>query len=541
MQLGRYEILQRLAIGPVAEVLLARATGLEGFSHHVVVKQLRPELAADERFRRAFLAEARIGASLHHQNIVQVHDIDADAGAFFAMEYVHGEDLRKLLLKVREVDAQMPLDQVVAIGAAVAAGLHHAHEQVGPDRKPLGLVHRDVTPSNIMVGYDGSVKLADFGLAKPALDAIMTRSGAMHAKAPYMSPEQCTGARLDRRSDVFALGIVLYELATARRLFKGDNDYQTMAAIVEGEVAAPSAHRANLPPGFDDIVLRALAKQPGARFQTAYELRAELEALALELELRITSTGIADYMASLFGARAEPWEVDAPTTGFATIDSQGDFDERGPGLVAAPRGAEDRIAKQRGASENEATLIAGGENTGTVTDVDLDDEETRDGKLAHPPAAGGDDDDDDEQTGGDETTVTPPLFEPAELVRLPPPVPLTARAPRLASAGAHGPSLLGERPPLGDDDIDTTLPIPPSAQSTVPVPVPAPYVPPLASPQQPLQLMPAPQPQPPALRDARSHTARVIALVLAFAVPIAIGTASRSCGSAAGATSAHGR
>ncbi|HEY1548468.1 MAG TPA: serine/threonine-protein kinase, partial [Kofleriaceae bacterium] len=201
-QLGRYEILQQLATGPVADVLLARAKGLEGFTRHVVVKQIRPELASDERFVQAFLNEARIAASLHHQNIVQVYDIDEDHGRYyFAMEYVHGEDVRKLLLKVRELDTLVPIDQVVAIGAAAAAGLHHAHEQVDANRSPLGLVHRDVSPGNILIGYDGSVKLVDFGLAKPALSSAKTRTGSIAGKAPYMSPELCQGKPIDRRSD----------------------------------------------------------------------------------------------------------------------------------------------------------------------------------------------------------------------------------------------------------------------------------------------------------------------------------------------------
>jgi serine/threonine-protein kinase len=339
-QLGRYEILQHLATGPVADVLLARSKGLEGFTRHVVVKQIRPELATDERFVKAFLNEARIGASLHHQNIVQVYDIDEDRGAYyFTMEYVHGEDVRKLLLKVREDNALVPLDQVVTIGAAAAAGLHHAHEQTDSDRSPLGLVHRDVSPGNILIGFDGSVKLVDFGLAKPALSSIKTRTGSIAGKAPYMSPELCQGKPIDRRSDIFALGIVLYELATARRLFKGDNDYLTMASIVEGQVAPPSTIRPDIPRALDEIILRALAKKPEARFQTAVDLRAALEAFAMDAELRTTSKALADYMSRLFGPRTEPWLAGGTKPALA-IDSESDFDESSLGLVLAPRSVE---------------------------------------------------------------------------------------------------------------------------------------------------------------------------------------------------------
>ena len=333
-QLGRYEILQQLARGSVADVLLARATGQAGFARHVVIKRIRPEVALDARFVTAFLSEARIGAALNHQNIVQVFDVDREGGnVYFAMEYVHGEDARKLLLKTREQNVQLPIDHVCAIGAAAAAGLHHAHELHGPDRLPLGLVHRDVSPSNILIGYDGSVKLVDFGLAKAALRSAKTRTGSLSGKAPYMSPELCTGTPIDRRSDVFALGIVLFELATSRRLFKGDNDFLTMAAIVEGEIHPPSTFRPDLPPRLDAIIMRALARAPVDRFQTANDLRAELESFAIESELRISAKPLADYMAKIFGPRVEPWHTQSAPV---ALDSNVDFDDA-QGLVRPPR------------------------------------------------------------------------------------------------------------------------------------------------------------------------------------------------------------
>jgi serine/threonine-protein kinase len=332
-QLGRYEILQQLARGSIADVLLARATGQAGFARHVVIKRIRPELAVDARFVKAFLDEARIGASLNHQNIVQVFDVGQDGSVYFAMEYVHGEDARKLLIKVREMQAQVPIDQIVAIGMAVATGLHHAHELVGPDRRPIGLVHRDVSPPNILIGYDGSVKLVDFALAKAALRSATTRTGVISGKAPYMSPELCLGKPVDRRSDIFSLGIVLYELATARRLFKGDNDFLTMAAIVEGDVAPPSTYRPELPRRLDEIIMRALAKAPEARFQNAHDFQAALESLAIDMELRTSAKPLADYMTSVFGPRVEPWQTQSTPV---AIDSSVDFDDAPSGLVDAP-------------------------------------------------------------------------------------------------------------------------------------------------------------------------------------------------------------
>ena len=342
MQLGRYQILKQLATGDVADVLLARATGLEGFARHVVIKCIRPELATEQRLVESFLEEARIAAALHHQNVVQVHDIgEQDGRYFFAMEYVHGEEVRQLIAKMRERGEQVPLGHLIAIITATAAGLHHAHEQRNQAGEPLGLVHRDVCPANILLGYDGSVKLVDFGMAKAALRSQKTASGSLKGKASYMSPEQCMGKVVDRRTDTFALGIVLYELATSQRLFKAANEFLTMSAIVEGSVPPPSTYRPDLPPALDEIVLRSLAREPEARYQTAEDLRAALERFAIEHELRASNKALADYLTQLFGNRLEPWHADSEVR--AAADN---FDNTsGKGLVAAPEADGNLIAK----------------------------------------------------------------------------------------------------------------------------------------------------------------------------------------------------
>src|SRR5262245_4071589 len=266
----------------MAEVLLARATGIEGFTRHVVIKRIRPGQAKDAQFVQMFLNEARLAAQLHHANIVQVHDIGQEGNEyFFAMEYVHGEDLRRLLTHLARHKLKTPLEHVVTIIGATAVALHHAHEQLGPDRKPLGIVHRDVTPANILVGYDGNVKVVDFGIAKAVAQSTEdTQAGTLKGKASYMSPEQCTGGAVDRRSDVFALGIVLYELITTRRLFKAENDFLTMSAIVSGKIPPPRGHRPDLPKDLDAIIMKALAVNPDERYQTADQMRAALEAFA---------------------------------------------------------------------------------------------------------------------------------------------------------------------------------------------------------------------------------------------------------------------
>ncbi len=332
MQLGRYQILKELAAGSVTDVLLARANGLEGFARHVVIKRIRPETAREERFVAAFLEEARIAGSLHHHNIVQVHDVgEQDGSYFFAMEYVHGEDLRKLIARVQQRNQVVPVEHAIAIASSTAAGLHHAHEQKSGTGERLGLVHRDVSPSNILIGYDGSVKLVDFGMAKAVARSATTASGALKTKASYMSPEQCVGKPVDRRTDVFALGVVLFELVTGQRLFKGKNEFLTMAAIVDGEIPRPSTLRREVPPALDEIIMRSLQKDPDVRYQTAEAFRESLEAFAIAQELRISNKALADYLVSQFGVRTEPWEHGAIDEPLADLDGT-----QVKGVVPAP-------------------------------------------------------------------------------------------------------------------------------------------------------------------------------------------------------------
>jgi serine/threonine protein kinase len=336
--LGRYELVKHLASGGMAEVMLARVTGIEGFERHVVLKRIRDAQARDARFVQMFLDEARLAASLHHTNIAQVHDIGQEAGEyFFAMEYVHGEDLRKLLMHLAERDAKLPFEHIITIITASAAALHHAHEHRSPDRKLLGIVHRDVSPANILVGYDGNVKVVDFGIAKATQRTTETQSGVMKGKVAYMSPEQCVGQVVDRRSDIFCLGIVLYELVTVRRLFKGDNDFLTMSSITRGVIPPPSGIRPDLAPELEAIILKALAAKPEDRYQTANEMRVALEQYATKAGLPTSTTALADFMHAQFGERPVPWLAD--DEGDSVVLTY-DFDGSASGVVPAPTGFE---------------------------------------------------------------------------------------------------------------------------------------------------------------------------------------------------------
>jgi Protein kinase domain len=339
-KLGRYEIVKRLATGGTSELLLARAGGSGGAERHVVIKQLREGPAKDPAFVRTFVAEARLAGKLRHQNICYVQDVGDDNGKHYVvMEYVHGEDLRTILARLHGRGQTMPVPQLVTIGTSVAAALHHAHDHMGADHKSRGLVHGDVTPTNILVGYDGIVKVVDFGIARAAIEAFELEAGGLKGKVPYMAPEQCTGQGVDRRSDVFALGIVLYELATGRRLFKGESDFVTMATIVGGTVPRPSQHRKDLPDELESILLKALARSPADRYQTAADLRMALDVFAAKARPTGPAPTLADYMTQLFVKRQEPW-LDRTERTVAALD----FDGAVTGLAQAPAEAVEMFA-----------------------------------------------------------------------------------------------------------------------------------------------------------------------------------------------------
>jgi len=301
----------------MAQIYLARQSGLGSFERHVVLKTILRERASDQRFVTMFLDEAKLAATLNHQNIAQVYEVDQADGAYFmAMEYVHGENARAILETTLRRGWTIPLELAVMIVSGAAAGLHHAHERKGKQGQPLNIVHRDVSPANIMVGYDGSVKVLDFGIAKAEERATKTVGGTIKGKYGYMSPEQCKGKPIDRRSDIFALGICLYELTTLRRAFKGNDDFETMKRIVAGDVILPSVAVAGYPRELEAIILTAMANDPNARFQTAQEMIEALDAFAVRAKLTGSNTAMGRFMTQLFGSKKEPW-IDQP--GDATV------------------------------------------------------------------------------------------------------------------------------------------------------------------------------------------------------------------------------
>jgi len=305
--LGRYEIIERIAVGGMAEIYLGRVRGTAGFDKLVAIKRILPFVALDGSFVEMFLAEARLAATLRHPNVADVFDVGIDDGSyFFAMEFIHGQDLRSIRLEADAAGARVPLEITLAIVTGIASALSYAHTKQGPTG-PLNLVHRDISPSNILVSFDGAVKLVDFGIARAETNprTTITRTGQLKGKIPYMSPEQCRAKPMDGRSDLFSLGIVLYELTTGMRPFDGKGDFDTLERIVHGNMRLPSEIVHDYPRALEEIVLRMLANKRGARYQTAEALLADLERLTSENGLFVSAFVVGKYMRELFPEEAD--------------------------------------------------------------------------------------------------------------------------------------------------------------------------------------------------------------------------------------------
>ncbi len=305
---GRYELLLELAAGGMATLYLARLRGPSGFEKLVALKIIHPHLTREQSFVKMFFDEARISAMVHHPNVVQVLDLgQIDDIHYIAMEYVHGKDYRAVLRGAYHRSKQgLTLSQVpdwliaARVAADAAAGLHAAHELVDSKGDPLGLVHRDVSPHNILLSYDGHVKLTDFGIAYAKHRMTQTDSGVLKGKLAYMSPEQAEGTNIDRRADIFTLGIVLWEAVCQKRLFRRESDTATLYALTHTEIPRPRDVREDLPAELEQIILRTLAKRPGVRYQTSQELARALEQLIARHDDVIGASELSTVMSTLF-------------------------------------------------------------------------------------------------------------------------------------------------------------------------------------------------------------------------------------------------
>jgi serine/threonine-protein kinase len=325
---GKYLLLRQLAVGGMAEVYLARQSGPAGFEKECVIKRILPSLAADQQFVNMFLDEARIAARLSHPNIVQIYDLGrlSDQDYYLAMEHVPGVDLQQIGEAEKKRGGRVPLQIALRLIANVAEGLDHAHRATDARGAPLGIVHRDVTPSNVIVSIDGVAKILDFGIAKAVAKDSRTEVGVIKGKIPYMSPEQVQGEPIDARSDVFSLGTILYELTVGQRPFGGQNAAELSIQILHDEPSRPEVVAEGYPEALANIVRRAQAKRPQDRFQTAREMGEALDEFLMARSIRCTPHDVAAYLEGLFPGLKErtqaaadeaaavlPIEVTAPT------------------------------------------------------------------------------------------------------------------------------------------------------------------------------------------------------------------------------------
>jgi hypothetical protein len=337
--IGKYKLVRLIASGGMAEVYLARQAGAAGFEKLVCLKRILPHLARDKQFVEMFLNEARLAARLDHPNIVSIFDLgEANGNYFIAMEFIDGPSLRAAGKRSAERGERLPIPEIVKIVCMAASGLHYAHDLAGPDGKPLGLVHRDISPDNILVHRNGAAKVVDFGIAKAANSGGLTRTGTLKGKVAYMPPEQLRGDPLDRRADVFALGVVLYEMLAGQRPWAGDSEVSLIGKIMTEDPQPLAKLRPDAPAGLAAVIDRALVKDRDARYASCHDLQADLEALLVSLGQTISAARISDFAK----AYAEPAAVPDETTGAAMQALEAEMNGTGPARPVPARPAAPR-------------------------------------------------------------------------------------------------------------------------------------------------------------------------------------------------------
>jgi|GEM_PF-631773 len=356
---GRYELVAHLATGGMAEIFLARERGLAGLERLVVIKRILPKLAGDSSFVDMFLREARIIARLNHPNVIQIFELGEENGNYYiAMEYIHGSTVREMQVLAEKAGALLPVGVTCSIIDQAARGLHAAHELRGLDGNPLGVIHRDMSPHNLMCNTEGFVKVLDFGVAKASRGVEATHSGHLKGKFAYMSPEQCQGLKLDRRADVFALGIVIWESLTGQRLFKREKDLDMMRAVVQEASPPPSHYNPQVPAEIDRVVLGALHKDRQQRYQSAEIFRTELVQACRAQQIHYGEDVIADYLHRIAGTELQARQATLREALERTLTSNerlGLLHKTGSGSHSSRAAAED---------EGAATVVEGARTSG---------------------------------------------------------------------------------------------------------------------------------------------------------------------------------
>lgn len=326
---GKYYLLDRIAVGGMAEVFRAKTFGHSGFEKVLVIKRILVQFAEDPDFISMFVDEARLCAQLTHPNITQIYDFGkVGQNWFIAMEAVDGRDLKSVMRRLAETGEHMPLDVAIYIAHEVAKGLDYAHRRLDAQGRPMGVVHRDISPSNVLIAFEGGVKVVDFGIAKAAGHRSGSDSGVLKGKFQYMSPEQALALDVDRRTDLFSLGICMWEMLTGQRLFRGATDAETLELVKTTQVPAPSLYNPAVPPDLDRICLRALAQHAGARYPDAAAMQRELQDVLLPSTPDRVAPRTAMFLQSRFAdeIRAERERIERATRFASEMHFGGDAD-----------------------------------------------------------------------------------------------------------------------------------------------------------------------------------------------------------------------
>ncbi|MCB9760872.1 MAG: serine/threonine protein kinase [Alphaproteobacteria bacterium] len=298
---GKYYLVDKVAVGGMAEIFKAKTFSTAGFEKLQVIKRILSHLSDNEEFVSMFIDEAKISVSLQHANLVQIYDFGKiHENYFIAMEWVDGKDVKQILRKLAQKRKLLPEEFAVFLAHEICKGLDYAHKKTNLQGEPLGIIHRDMSPSNVLVSYSGEVKVADFGIAKAEMSQYNTKDGVLKGKFEYMSPEQARGEEVTQQSDLFSVGIILYEMLTGRRLFKSDNEIKTLEKIKSVAIRPPSALNPNIPQRLDDLVMRALTAEPADRYQDAREFQQELLEYMYPSTPPVIQRSLAMFMEQLF-------------------------------------------------------------------------------------------------------------------------------------------------------------------------------------------------------------------------------------------------
>ncbi len=477
---GKYVLLERINVGGMAEVFKAKTFGVEGFERLLAVKRILPNIAEDEEFITMFIDEAKIAVQLQHANIAQIFDLGKVEDSFFiALEYVHGKDLRSIFDRMRSRGEMLPIPLACHIMMQVCEGLDYAHNKRDAQGRELHLIHRDISPQNVLIGFEGEVKLIDFGIAKAAGKASTTQAGILKGKFGYMSPEQVRGLPIDKRSDIFAVGIVLYELLTGERLFVGETDFSTLEKVRNVEIVSPSSYNKKIPQQLEKLILKSLARDPEDRYQNAIDLHDDLQSFLYSVGEFFSRKDLAAWMKKSFAVELE--EENAKHEQFQQVGEPGSASPietsrraavagvpagRAPG--PAPGGATRPPAKS-GADVNGAGAHAGAK-PGTLG---------KSGKPSGKPTSemGWDDEELDTQIFDKEEEKTLQaddlFFEDDErtVANEPPPDILAeARPPELDTPRPDVPIILSPEPSEDSEEISLKLTPPPAAAKRLPPP-----------------------------------------------------------------------